>query len=149
MEISSENLHSQTGSETAEPTKGVLLVRNKVSVRKLTSDPAIVRPGTEWAFTAISLHSGSNRQFKASGNAIQRRDFKSAPHKSSVPNLGSLCVGGLLGGHVLLPGEADTEGPQGVAVCGLDIDVALDERLPLFDHRPQLVHGQAHPMEVG
>ena len=69
-------------------------------------------------------------------------------HPNSVSYLGGLSVGGLLGGHVLLPGEPDAEHPQGVAVGGLDIDVALDQRLPLLDHGPQLVRGQAHPVEI-
>ena len=115
-------------------------------MRKLTSDPGINQSGTEWAFTAISLHSGSSRQLK------DQRECDSQERKVdaiSVPYLGGLCVGGLLGGHVLLPGEPDAEHPQGVAVRSLDINVALDQRLPLLDHGPQLIRGQAHPVEVG
>ena len=39
--------------------------------------------------------------------------------------------------------------PQGVAISGLDVAVGLDEGLPLLDHGPQLVSGQAHAVEVG
>ena len=39
--------------------------------------------------------------------------------------------------------------PEGVAIGGLDVAVGLDQRLPLLHHRPQLVSGQPHTVEVG
>merc|ERR1719238_131561 len=39
--------------------------------------------------------------------------------------------------------------PEGVSISGLDVAVGLDEGLPLLHHRPQLVSGQAHAVEVG
>ena len=39
--------------------------------------------------------------------------------------------------------------PQSVTISGLDVAVGLDQRLPLLHHRPQLVGGQPHPVEVG
>merc|ERR1719411_2385621 len=66
-----------------------------------------------------------------------------------VPHLSSLCISGLLCGHLLLSGESDAEKPQSVTISGLDVAVGLDQRLPLLHHRPQLVGGQPHTVEVG
>eukprot|EP00964_Phaeocystis_antarctica_P064233 scaffold38621_cov81-Phaeocystis_antarctica.AAC.7 len=49
--------------------------------------------------------------------------------------------------HPLL-GEADAEEPQHVAVGRLHVDVRLDQRLPLAHHRPQLVGGELHTVEL-
>ena len=68
---------------------------------------------------------------------------------SDVPDLLALGIAGLLGGHVLLAGKPDAENTEHIAVSGLDINVALNEGLPLLDHGPQLVGGQAHAVEVG
>ena len=68
---------------------------------------------------------------------------------TDVPDLLGLGIAGLLGGHVLLAGEPDAEDAEHVSVSGLDINVALDQGLPLLDHGPQLVGGQAHAVEVG
>merc|ERR1712076_172760 len=43
--------------------------------------------------------------------------------------------------------ETDDSDPDDVAVGGLGIHVALDQRLPLLDHALQLVGGQAHAVE--
>ena len=66
-----------------------------------------------------------------------------------VLHLGALGVASLLGGLVLLAGEADAEKPQHVSVSGLDINIALHQGLPLLDHGPQLVCGEVHPVEAG
>jgi hypothetical protein len=39
--------------------------------------------------------------------------------------------------------------PEEISVGSLDIGVGLNEGLPLLDHGPQLVGGQAHAVEVG
>jgi len=39
--------------------------------------------------------------------------------------------------------------PEEISISGLDISVGLNEGLPLLDHGPQLVGGQAHAVEVG
>ena len=53
---------------------------------------------------------------------------------------------GLLG---LLLGEADAEESEDVSVCGLHISVGLDQGLPLLNHGPELVGGEAHAVKVG
>jgi len=63
-------------------------------------------------------------------------------------NLLALGVAALLGLQLLLS-EADAEEPQEVSVGGLDVGVSLDEGLPLLHHRPELVRGQVHSVEVG
>ena len=68
---------------------------------------------------------------------------------SDVLHLGALGIAGLLGGLVLLAGEANAEQPQHVSVSGLDIDIPFDEGLPLLDHGPQLVGGEVHAVEAG
>ena len=68
---------------------------------------------------------------------------------SDVLHLGALGVAGLLGGLVLLAGEANAEQPQHVTVSGLDVNIALDKGLPLLDHGPELVCCQVHPIEAG
>merc|ERR1712194_910440 len=49
--------------------------------------------------------------------------------------------------HPLL-GEADAEEPQDIAVGRPHVDVRLDQRLPLAHHRPQLVGGELHTVEL-
>ena len=66
-----------------------------------------------------------------------------------VLHLGALGVAGLLGGLVLLAGEADAEQPQHVTVSGLDVNIALHKGLPLLDHGPQLVCCEVHAVEAG
>jgi len=64
-------------------------------------------------------------------------------------DLGGLGVAGLL--HLVgAPlGEANGEEADAVAVSGLDVDVGLDERLPLLDEGAELVAGEIHAVEVG
>ena len=66
-----------------------------------------------------------------------------------VLHLGALGVAGLLGGLVLLAGEADAEKSQHVPVSGLNVNIALHQSLPLLDHGPQLVCGEVHAVEAG
>jgi hypothetical protein len=65
------------------------------------------------------------------------------------PNLCVLGITCLLHLKLLLLGKTNTEHPQEVAICGLDVHISLDQRLPFFDHGAQLVSGQVHSMEVG
>merc|ERR1719322_335322 len=51
--------------------------------------------------------------------------------------------------QLLLACESNAENPEGVSIGGLDVAVGLDEGLPLLHHRPQLVSGQAHAVEIG
>ena len=68
---------------------------------------------------------------------------------SDVLHLGALGVASLLGGLVLLAGEADAEKSQHVPVSGLNVNIALHQSLPLLDHGPQLVCGEVHAVEAG
>ena len=58
-------------------------------------------------------------------------------------------VAGLLGGPVKLGGESNAEESEHVSVSGLDINVALDQGLPLLDHGPELVSCEVHAVEAG
>lgn len=42
-----------------------------------------------------------------------------------------------------------THDPEEVAVGRADVNLPLDERLPLLDERAELVAGEVHPVEVG
>ena len=66
-----------------------------------------------------------------------------------VLDLSALGVAGLLGGHLVLLGEADAEDAEHVSVSGLDINMGLDQSLPLLHHGPQLVSGEVHAVEAG
>merc|ERR1719328_556958 len=66
-----------------------------------------------------------------------------------VLDLGALGVASLLLAVLLLQGESDAEDTEHVSVTGLDVNVALDQSLPLLDHGPQLVGGQVHAVEGG
>lgn len=63
-------------------------------------------------------------------------------------DLGSLSVGGLA--DLVRPALCERNGEQAdeVAVGGLDVDVRLDQRLPLADERAQLVGREIHAVEV-
>lgn len=56
---------------------------------------------------------------------------------ADLADLRSLGVAGLALGHRVLGGESDAEDAQQVSVGGLDINVGLDQRLPLLDHRSE------------
>ena len=43
-------------------------------------------------------------------------------------------------------GETNAEHPQGVAVCGLHIDMGFNQSLPLLHQRPQLVGCEVHTL---
>jgi len=68
---------------------------------------------------------------------------------SDGDDLRGLCVRGfaLLVGAAL--GETDGEHAEAVAVGGVDVDLGLDECLPLANERAQLVGGEIHAVEVG
>lgn len=64
-----------------------------------------------------------------------------------LPDLSGLSVRGLLDLLPVLSGESDGEKPDEVSVRGSDIDVSLDQRLPLSDQRSNLVGGEVHSVE--
>ena len=66
-----------------------------------------------------------------------------------LPDLTHLGVGGLLDLVGSLLGEGNGEQPHEVTVGGLDVDVGLDESLPLADEGTELVGGEVHSVEVG
>jgi hypothetical protein len=68
---------------------------------------------------------------------------------AEFPDLGGLGVGGLLHLRGAAPGEADSEETEEVAIGGLDVNVGLDESLPLADEGTELVGGEVHSVEVG
>lgn len=65
----------------------------------------------------------------------------------NLADLSSLCVRGLLDLVGALLGEANGEEAEEVAIGGADIDVGLDERLPLPDERAQLVGREVHAVK--
>ncbi len=65
---------------------------------------------------------------------------------ADVADLAGLRVAGLLDLPLALLGEADAEEAQPVAVRRLDVDVGLDQRLPLAHHGAQLVRGEVHAL---
>lgn len=64
-------------------------------------------------------------------------------------NLRGLSIGGLAALVGALAGEADHEDTEEIAISGLDVDVGLNQALPLTDERAQLVGGEAQTVEVG
>ena len=68
---------------------------------------------------------------------------------ADLADLRGLGVGGLLHLVGALLGESNGEEADEVAVGGLDVDVGLDERLPLADERAELVGGEVEAVEVG
>jgi hypothetical protein len=64
-------------------------------------------------------------------------------------DLGGLCVCGALDLVGAPLGEPDGKETDEVAVGRLDVDVCLDERLPLAHERAELVRREVHPVEVG
>lgn len=64
-----------------------------------------------------------------------------------LPDLGRLSVRGLLDLLPVLSGESDGEKSDEVSIGGSDIDVGLDQRLPLSDQRSDLVGGEVHAVE--
>ena len=64
-------------------------------------------------------------------------------------DLGGLGVAGLLDLVGAPLGEANGEQADDVAVSGPDVDVGLDEGLPLLDEGAELVAGEIHAVEVG
>ena len=69
--------------------------------------------------------------------------------KALLAYFGTLGIAGLLDLVRPLLCEPNAEHSEQVTVCGPDIDVGLDQRLPFLHHRPQLVGGQVHAVEVG
>lgn len=68
---------------------------------------------------------------------------------TDLTDLRRLSVGRLLDLVRALLGEADGEEADEVTVGGLDVDVRLDQGLPLADERAELVRGEVHAVEVG
>mmetsp|Transcript_21947 Transcript_21947/g.47922 ORF Transcript_21947/g.47922 Transcript_21947/m.47922 type:complete len:268 (+) Transcript_21947:153-956(+) len=63
--------------------------------------------------------------------------------------LGRVGVARLLELVLPLLGKADAEKAEDVAVGGLHVDMALDERLPLAHERAQLIGGELEAVELG
>lgn len=68
---------------------------------------------------------------------------------ADLADLRALSVGGLLDLVATARSEGNAEQTDEVTVGGLDIDESLDQRLPLLDHRAELVRGHVHTVEVG
>jgi len=68
---------------------------------------------------------------------------------ANLTDLSSLGVGGLLDLVDTLLGEGNSEETEQVTIGGLDINVSLDDGLPLADHGAELVRGHVHTVEVG
>merc|ERR1719461_2668832 len=66
-----------------------------------------------------------------------------------VLDLSTLGITGLLGRSVQLGGESNAEKSEHVSVSCLDVNISLDQGLPLLDHGPEFVGGQVHAMEAG
>lgn len=64
-------------------------------------------------------------------------------------NMAGLSVGSLANLLWATLGEANTEGTEQVSVSGLDVNVSLNQSLPLLHHRAKLIRGKAHAVEVG
>lgn len=64
-------------------------------------------------------------------------------------NLRGLGVAGLLDLVGAPLGESNGEEADGVAVGGLDVNLSLNEGLPLLDQGAELVTGEVHSVEVG
>lgn len=65
-----------------------------------------------------------------------------------LPDLGGLsirCLADLIRPSL---GESNGEQSNNVAVCGLDIHMGFNERLPLANKRAQFVRGKVHAVEV-
>ena len=67
----------------------------------------------------------------------------------NLPYLRRLCVRGLTDLRRPTLGEADREQAEEVTVGRLDVDVCLDEGLPLANEGAELIGGEAHAVEVG
>lgn len=68
---------------------------------------------------------------------------------ADLADLTALGVGGLLDLCVAALGKADGKHTQQVAVGGLDIDVGLDDSLPLPDEGAELIPCKIHSIKVG
>jgi len=64
-------------------------------------------------------------------------------------DLSRLSVAGLLALVLSLLGEGNGEQTKSVSVGGGDINVSLDEGLPLLNHGAELIGGEVHSVEVG
>ena len=68
---------------------------------------------------------------------------------SDLSDLSRLGVGSLLDLLTVLSGEGDGEQSDEVSVGGSDVQVGLDQGLPLSDQGSELVRGQGHAVERG
>jgi hypothetical protein len=66
-----------------------------------------------------------------------------------LPDLSGLSVRGLLDLLPVLSGESNGEKPDEVSIGSSDIDVSLNQRLPLSNQRSDLVGGEVHAVERG
>jgi len=68
---------------------------------------------------------------------------------SDLSDLSAIRIASRLQLVLLLGGESDAEHPQVISVGGFNVDMGLDQCLPLFDERTELVSCQVHSVEVG
>ena len=66
---------------------------------------------------------------------------------TDLADLAGLSVGGPLYLVRTSLGEGNAEHPQSVVVRGLDINMGLNQSLPLADQRPQLVCCEVHTLQ--
>jgi len=72
--------------------------------------------------------------------------FNTKLQKCYLTDLGGLCIAStlhLVGSPLCKP---DAEEPQHVAISGLNINMGLNQGLPLPDQRPQLVCSKIHTL---
>ena len=63
--------------------------------------------------------------------------------------VGSLGIAGRLNLSWCFLGESNAEHSNDVSIGGLGLSVALNKRVPLFDHGAGLISGDVHTVEVG
>ena len=87
-----------------------------------------------------------NKLFKIARSSFPGHDFEH--FLSDLPDLGGLSISGLADLVRSSLCESNGEQSDNVTICGLDIDVGFDERLPLADEGTQLVRGEVHAVEI-
>lgn len=63
--------------------------------------------------------------------------------------VGSLGIAGCFNLSWCFLGESNAEHSNDVSIGGLGLNVALNKRVPLFDHGASLISGDVHTVEVG
>ena len=69
---------------------------------------------------------------------------------ADIADLSGLGIASRFGGlSVLLLGETNSEDTKGISISSSNVNVCLDQRLPLADKRAKLVTGHVHAVEIG